>query len=717
MIPLRLELKNFLSYKDQAPVLDMSTFHLACLCGDNGHGKSALFDAITWALWGQARAATHNDLVYQGERDMRVDLEFQATSSRYRVSRRFTRPVRGKQGATILELFQINDSSYQPISGNSVRETESKIRQLLRMDYETFINSAFIVQGRADMFTRSTPSKRKEILGEILGLSWYEDLADRSRAKSREHATSLKLLELQISTDRHNIGDKNEQLDSLIKIEQELEQLLSERNQYQAEQDAVHEEMKALSQMREKLVTLQTQTHIYTKDIDQRKASMAKTEETLNRLLQKSKQLHDLEAKLESATKGVERSNSPSLEQQNRNLKLQELDAESSHLKRINSQLLEEMMELRKKVDFLRDNDSTTLCPLCNQPLDDEGCEHLAANYELEGSAKRSTYRENETSIQEFTLTSDNMRKDIEREELEYITLRKTARIQYESLVGQLEEARTSQKATPDLIKALKDDQQSLKKVNNELSYAMDNLDSLERSIAKFSSIENRQLTVLEALRNLNDRQNLTNQKLGAARNTLAQYADLEAGLKEKEKLFDQESHKKGVYGQLGTAFGKAGVQALIIEQAIPQLEEYANDLLGRLTDYRMGLKMETQRENPSGGNPRETLDIKISDELGNRSYETYSGGEAFRINFALRIGLSRLLAYRSGAPLPTLFIDEGFGTQDSSGLERLVEAIKTIQTDFEKILVITHIDELKEAFPTRIEVTKTPNGSTFQVI
>ncbi len=178
MIPLRLELKNFLSYKDQAPVLDMKTFHVACLCGDNGHGKSSLLDAITWALWGQARAATHSDLVYQGEQDMRVDLEFQVSSFEYRVSRRFTRPSRGKQGATILELFQINEEGYQPLSGNSVRETESKIRQLLRMDYETFVNSAFIIQGRADMFTRSTPSKRKEILGEILGLSWYENLAE-----------------------------------------------------------------------------------------------------------------------------------------------------------------------------------------------------------------------------------------------------------------------------------------------------------------------------------------------------------------------------------------------------------------------------------------------------------------------------------------------------------------------------------------------------------
>ena len=157
-----------------------------------------------------------------------------------------------------------------------------------------------------------------------------------------------------------------------------------------------------------------------------------------------------------------------------------------------------------------------------------------------------------------------------------------------------------------------------------------------------------------------------------------------------------------------------AGLQALLIEQAIPELETYANDILGRVTEHRMSLKLETQRERRGGGDHGETLDIRISDELGTRSYETYSGGEAFRIDFALRIALSRLLAHRSGAPLPTLFIDEGFGSQDAAGLERLVEAIQAIQDDFQKILVITHIEELKDRFPVRIEVTKSERGSTF---
>jgi exonuclease SbcC len=122
-------------------------------------------------------------------------------------------------------------------------------------------------------------------------------------------------------------------------------------------------------------------------------------------------------------------------------------------------------------------------------------------------------------------------------------------------------------------------------------------------------------------------------------------------------------------------------------------------------------VRFETQRETLKGDTV-ETLAIKISDELGTRSYELYSGGESFRVNFAIRIALSKLLARRAGARLQTLVIDEGFGTQDTQGRERLVEAINSIREDFEKILVITHIEELKDAFPVRIDVFKTPQGS-----
>ena len=170
---------------------------------------------------------------------------------------------------------------------------------------------------------------------------------------------------------------------------------------------------------------------------------------------------------------------------------------------------------------------------------------------------------------------------------------------------------------------------------------------------------------------------------------------------------------------QLERAFGKDGIPALLIEQALPEIEETTNELLSRLSNGRMAFRFETQREYKDNKREdmKETLDLVISDGLGKRDYEMFSGGEAFRVNFSIRLALSKMLARRAGARLQTLVIDEGFGSQDAQGRQRLVEAISTVRDDFAKILVITHLEELKDAFPTRIEVTKTDQGSQVRVV
>ncbi len=130
-----------------------------------------------------------------------------------------------------------------------------------------------------------------------------------------------------------------------------------------------------------------------------------------------------------------------------------------------------------------------------------------------------------------------------------------------------------------------------------------------------------------------------------------------------------------------------------------------------------MHVRLQTTREAKSkGASAIETLDIIIADDMGTRPYELYSGGEAFRVNLALRVALSRTLARRAGAPLQTLILDEGFGTQDPRGREAIADALHAIADDFSLVLVITHIDDLKEQFPTRIEVVKGDSGSTFTV-
>jgi len=170
-------------------------------------------------------------------------------------------------------------------------------------------------------------------------------------------------------------------------------------------------------------------------------------------------------------------------------------------------------------------------------------------------------------------------------------------------------------------------------------------------------------------------------------------------------------------YKQLETAFGKDGVPALLIEQALPQIEANANDILERISGGELSIRFRTQRELKTRDNLRETLDIQIQDRVGVRDYEMYSGGEAFRVNFAIRLALSEVLSQRAGARLQTLVIDEGFGSQDAIGRQRLIEAINLVKKDFAKILVITHIDSLKDAFPTRLEVEKTARGSVVSIV
>lgn len=186
--------------------------------------------------------------------------------------------------------------------------------------------------------------------------------------------------------------------------------------------------------------------------------------------------------------------------------------------------------------------------------------------------------------------------------------------------------------------------------------------------------------------------------------------------LNERQSLMKEIESDIDDYTVLAESFGKKGIQAVIIENAVPEIESDANRILSRLTDSKMHVGLVTQHKTKAGSMV-ETLDLLIGDELGTRNYELYSGGEAFKVNFAIRVALSRLLARRSGAKLETLIIDEGFGSQDEISRDRLVKAIRSIQSDFARIIVITHISDIKEMFPVQIQVTKRNGTSQLQLL
>ena len=206
----------------------------------------------------------------------------------------------------------------------------------------------------------------------------------------------------------------------------------------------------------------------------------------------------------------------------------------------------------------------------------------------------------------------------------------------------------------------------------------------------------------------------------GRLQQTIAQIDNLKIQHQDTQKQLKEHEKQYRIYQELTQAFGKNGIQALTIENILPQLEAETNQILARLTGNQFHVQFLTQKATKGTSKKKtkliDTLDIVIADASGTRAYETYSGGEAFRINFSVRLALAKLLAQRSGTSLQMLIVDEGFGTQDSEGCDRLVGAINAIASDFACILTVTHMPQFKEAFQTRIEIYKGDRGSSLQV-
>ena len=684
MIPLSLRISGFLSYRDPVEI-DFTSFDLACISGQNGAGKSSLLDAMTWALFGEARAKDKDALVNLQSKAAEVALGFHYEGNVYRVQR--TLP-RGK--TTILEFQIRNGEVWKPLTERTTRETQARIEQTLRLDYETFVNAAFFLQGKADQFTQQNAGKRKEVLSNILGLEVWEtykartvegrraleedmigidrSLSDIDAELDEEEPRQRRLRELEDDLKRLSDSRKTQEiaLENLRRIAASLDQkLVAEKAKLEEEQRGLKEQERAVNGYQAVISEL-------TDQVEGAKKSLTHAEEKIEQ--RKEYEAHRNTARDELATRKAE-----------------------------NDLLKTQMDELKEHITRLESAEGAT-CPLCGQPLSVEHRKSTLKQLNEEGREKGDRFRTNKSSMDELARRIADYESQIaksmnaERDRLTY----SNSITQWTERIGTVQTAIEAWE-TAGAVRL-----KEVEKILASKKYAVEE----QKPSAGLDEAE-------RALRDLQEQENRLNQEVGAARQKVSVLAELrkrKADLSStRGALALQIAHHK----TLERAFGKDGVPALLIEQALPQIESKANELLDRLSNGQMSIRFMTQAEykDKKRDDLKETLDIQISDAAGTRDYEMYSGGEAFRVNFAVRLALSEVLAQRKGARLQTLIIDEGFGSQDVEGRQRLIEAINLVKNNFAKILVITHLDELKDAFPTRIEVEKTENGSTVRVI
>jgi len=855
MIPIKLAVRNFMPYRDNVPALHFNGIHTACISGDNGNGKSALIDAMTWALWGKTRAKSDDDLIHQGQTEAEVEFDFAVGGQSYRIIRLHSRPRRrAASGKTLLDFQVASDGGFKSISADSITQTQQKIIDTLHMDYATFINSAYLRQGHADEFTNQPPNKRKEVLGNILGLSVYDQLEEAAKDRARQHEMEKERLDRAIEDITSELAKKPVYEAEVVAAEEglaEAEKALQEHqtslNSLRQQKETLENKKSQLAQLEEHIAATRRELERRDQEVKEHRARIEGYEELIARrpdieegyarLAEARQQNEELNQKLGLLVKlgerksqlemAIERAQAELItEHKLAQSKIGELEAESARLPQLKNELQQaeaglnklagqeaelgrkkqaaqelrrqlnylesgqsrlekEIKEIEEKLDLLSHQEGAT-CPLCETEVGAEGLERIEAKYTKDKDSKAESLKSSQAELASQKAELEALEGEIaplearlnqEKASLQgQVSLLKQGISQAQAVESQLAQARESLNEIEQRL-AGKDfaasEQEALARVEQEtarLDYGSEQHEQVRQRLTEFEQYESPKRKLEEADRLLSQekesaqkaeeasrelkqrleadqeksqelskalealpqltadlsqaeaehqalaaRQKQAQETAWQARAKLERCTELEAKQKETVKLVSQASKEEKIYRELAQAFGKKGIQALLIEMALPEIEAEANRLLGRMTDNRMHVTIETQRETKKG-EVQETLDIKIADELGTRNYEMFSGGEAFRINFAVRIALSKLLARRAGAPLPTLIIDEGFGTQDIIGIEKVKEAINSIQDDFEKILVITHMEEMRDAFPTRIDVIKTAEGSTIEV-
>jgi exonuclease SbcC len=862
VIPLHLKLSGFLSYHASVEV-DFSSFDLACISGSNGAGKSSLLDAITWALFGQARKRDEAVINLQSKL-AEVAFTFAYENSIYRVIRSLTR---GKNTTMEFQIAEGGDQQYsivnqqltwRPLTERTLRDTQARIEHILRLDYDTFVNVSFFLQGRADQFAQQPPTRRKEILGAILGLEVWDIYRDRAAERRKAVERELDSVDGRVAEIEAELAEEEPRQAHLAELESQLKGLAASRKLQETalanvkqvrlaldrQRELVRKLSESLARSQENLAGLQNRLCLKESErsthaelvrraadveasyvaLQKARLDLEKWEQVAGRFREHDelrqpllREIESEEARLLQEKAGLEQQrsaiqeqlassttlqadlalSSQALEQAEKTLagRLQlEKQAQAAHeklagLRVENSNLKNGMDELKSRIEKLAAAQGV-LCPLCGQSLSPEHRQVTLEQLNAEGRQFGDRWRVNKSAMEELAiLTTDyenqitksasadsdrlnasrgiaqlserleslqkqsgdweqagakrleELTKLLDKSKFSLAARKKLAKVDKElAVLGYdaaahdaarraelqarpaeaeyrlLESARAALKPLDDEIANLeseiKNRQSEIDHQQGEYDEAVSALSAVEAQAPELDAAE-------RSLFDLQERENQLHQEVGAARQKVTVLVDQRKRKKALETERGDLGLQIGHYKTLERAFGKDGVPALLIEQALPEIEMKANQVLGRLSEDSMHLHFETQAryKDEKRKELRETLEIQVSDDAGLRDYEMYSGGEAFRVNFAIRLALSEVLAQRKGARLQMLVIDEGFGSQDALGRQRLIQAINAVKADFAKILVITHLEELKDAFPTRIEVEKTEAGSTVEVI
>lgn len=765
---LQLDFENFGSY--QKGSIDLRHIHSATVSGKNGSGKSTAFiDGPLWCLFGKCRTDSDSMMKHDQER-MSVSMEFELDGQVYRVVR--TRSKATKAGKTDLTFMVESGEGWLAVGGHKLMETQAAIIAILNADYDLCVTTNFLVQGKADKFSTATASERKTILSQVLRLDEYATLKFHANQLLRECEGNTRHIEANLAP----LAEKIKSIPGLRVVITEGEACLHSNNEaLLVSTGQINEHHKVRGETQTRLTQLEADELTLTSKRGQLE-QLKKDIETIQNRLVSLDEIVGRREKIEKACIEYDRIRSDvmtkrELEQSHR----QKAVLISNELRKATDRQATERETLERvkgelksiiaKSELIMSQYHIEVRDLQEELIRDRGQGELLTQvpcwkelqekcqFTIEAVAKTEGLPNKTTRLQElhsrnfvdeqypnFQADCDTRHKQIEALSNTGIALEiqklDRMKLEQEGFANQLEKDRailTTQQAAWSIDFELRTKLETalvdLKHTEKEQAQTQKALDDLGLEVhtqsEQLKELPSMKLWMFNApgvLSALERQQNTINgeietvlKTLTLARAKLAEAGSADDQAKALEQDRAAEIHIQQAAQQLHKYY--ADIPVMIMEQAVPNLEATTNQILEKISPSGMRVRLETQKALKSSDKIAETLDILVRDVHGEKPYENYSGGEKFRLDLAIRFGLSQLLMHRAGSKMETLIIDEGLGSLDHDGLALLRECLGQLETNFGLIIVISHVDEIVGTFETQIMCEKTTGGSTIQVI
>ena len=666
----RIEWDNTFSYGENNVINFEKVGGIVGIFGQNRTGKSSVVGTLMYALFNATdRGPVKNINLCNVRKDFcsaRAVIDHNGTS--YVIERQTTKSTSKKgvvSASTSLNLFRMRDDGedMDDLCGEQRNDTEKTIRSLLGHP-DDFLMTSLSAQGESNVFLHQGSARRRTILSRFLDL----DIFDRLHDLASKEVTSVKS-QLKNFPDR-NWDQLRDQLRSdILKLEDSIKEM----------SDLILENQTALALLREDL-SKHVSSPVTQEDVDvqQRRVNdlRKKSDDCNSQIENLEKDVENLQEKKDALQRLIETIDADSLKKkQDAQRKLQSAITELKHLYDKEETLL---LSQKKSLKILDEVPCGDEYPTCKFIKDTHSNKSLVVDQEKRVKKSLSTLEEAQStfnSINDETV-SDKLDKYEKAQQL-------FSKFSLEISKKETEIAK--------ILSTCKNCSEELNTSENKLSSLRESLNSENNE--ETSSIRRKITETTNLIKSYDTQKLLHASQLGKLQSSLEK-------LEEEKSKRDLLLSNVRIHELISNAFSKKGIPLLVIKNHLPLINAEVAKILQGIVDFTVDVESDEETD---------SLEIYINYGDSRRIIELCSGMEKMITSIALRVAMLNV----SALPRPDFFIiDEGFGALDSSGVESCSRFLLSLKNYFKTIVVITHVDGIKDSADHILEITKIEKDS-----